>query len=296
MSNLSSTEGPVLTFLKEVQALSPADVEVDAVVRRARSSASVARRGPRAARLVAIAATVFAVVACSGAAAVAAGWRPGLIFNPEPRPLARIHAGATAPTDLLSRLRVLRRPPTAEDAGPAAIAAARGIRAPFIVNSRFVRSVGTTPLGEKAFLVAARADARGMPVPEQRLAATAPGNSVFVAVTGPYGGVGQVGPFTARSIEAGSAWLTSGLPVTGPVAQQLRQLPRSLRTGSLFTAVVPDGVARVQLIGPDGIPRTLDVENNVVLGHFSLEADMSAPKHIVWLDGSGHSIQRFDYA
>jgi hypothetical protein len=118
---------------------------------------------------------------------------------------------------------------------------------------------------------------------------------VYVAVSGRFGGIGADGPFPLSDIERGAAWGIKEVPPIGPQAQRLAEAPAGLRDGRYFTAVVPDGVAKVELVFRGGTSETHAVSGNVVIGHVEAGSDSEALEAISWLSSDGQTIRTISF-
>lgn len=246
-----ASDQPVIDYLQELRELEPDPAALAAL--------GAVRRPRRVRRTLALS---LAIVAGSSALAAATGVWPR---NPDPIPPARVVPGAV-PADVTAAVSVFERPPRPRDRSPEARAALTGLRSPFVVDAGSVRAVGTTP---RAYVAFARTDVAALP-PRLR-AHEPPGGTqgVYVAVSPAVGD----GPFPLVDIERGAAW----------------GIKEHSAGGRLFTGVVPDGVARVQLRLRGGAWTTHPVHGNVVLA----KVDEGALDGWRWLDADGRTLRRF---
>jgi hypothetical protein len=258
-----------------------ATVEPDADdLRVARARARTRARRPRGRRAVALAIPI--VVATAGIATAT-----GLLVNPNPRPPART-VDRAVPAVVEDTLGVFRTPSQPEDRTDEALSAARGIGAPFVVDTKSIRALGLTPLGERAYIAYARTDPgnapSGMPLDQSE----AELDGAYVVVAGRYGGLGEDGPYPLRDIERGTALGTNEIPRLGP------EVPAELRSGRIITGVFPDGVRRVELVFRNGDVERHAVQDNVLIAHLAASRG-EFPAAVKWLDDAGRTIRRVDF-
>jgi Cytochrome C oxidase, cbb3-type, subunit III len=168
------------------------------------------------------------------------------------------------PAALTSILEVLRRPATTSDQLPAHLGSEAGYTGVWI---DYVRMLGTSPDGTSYFLVPG-ADGLRLPsaclreFPEnalrryvKRAGEQRSGSVKIAAYPQPQNGTIGLGSdaYTPSEIEAGTAILV---------------LPSGPSKGEI-SGLVPDGVASVTLIWPEGTPETVPVANNLFLSPVS---------------------------
>lgn len=262
------TEQHVVDFLTELRDLEP---EPGALAALADRGAVPARRRLRSTRRAL--ALALAIVAGSSALAAATG----VFTNPDPIPPARV-VERSVPRAVTATLSVFDRPAEVLDRAAAARAAIRAIRSPYVIDGGSIRSVGTTPLGEAAYVAFARTDLDALPPRWRQHEPPGGTQGVYVAVAGRYGGVGADGPFPLKDIERGTAWGIHEIPAT---------VPARVATGRLFTVVVPDGVTQVQLTFRGGERVTLPVSGNVAIGR----VDSDGLEVLRWLAADGGTLR-----
>jgi hypothetical protein len=277
-------ERQVIEYLRTIRTQEPDADELRAL----RTSVSQRRRRRPLRRAAMLS---LAIIAGSSALATATGVAPWWSSdNSGPIPPARaIDAGGT-PADVRAIVGALRRPAEARDRSREADLAVAKIHTPYLVDLGSVRAVGQTPLGESAFALYVRTDLEQVPPSWRRSQPSGGAQGVYVAVHGRFGGIGADGPYPLSMIESGTAWGTHEVPSGGPEAEQLRaEAPDALTKGRYFTAVVPDGVAAVELrFGDDPVERH-PVHDNVVVAH--IEATGDRLSDIKWLSADGTTLR-----
>ncbi|MBE2314347.1 hypothetical protein DVA67_000045 [Solirubrobacter sp. CPCC 204708] len=170
-----------------------------------------------------------------------------------PRPPARV-VEASVPADATQLFGALRRPASpAERSTAVRTVVSDRLGAPYVVEPSSIRAVGTTPLGDAAYLLYARMDG-GLP---DRI------EGVAVVVDG----LGSEGPYPLEDVRRGVAWGVHG--------------------ERLMTVLVPDGVASVRVTLDDGTRAAAPVRDNVAF----MALDARAPVATVrWLDPRGEIV------
>ena len=266
----SVSEQHVVDFLTELRDLEPEPVQLAAL---ANHRSGVARRGRRLRSTRRVVALALAIVAGSSALAAATG----VFRNPDPIPPARV-VESSVPSAVAATVSVFDRPAEARDRSADARAAIALIRSPYVIDGGSVRSVGTTPLGEAAYVAFARTDLDALSAKQRRFEPEGGTEGVYVAVGGRHGGVGADGPYPLADIKRGTAWGIKEIPAT---------VPADVATGRLFTAVVPDGVAEVQITFRDGTREAGRVSGNVVIT--PVQAD--GVQTLRWLSADGETLR-----
>ncbi|MDA0179850.1 hypothetical protein OJ997_06055 [Solirubrobacter phytolaccae] len=197
------------------------------------------------------------IVAGSSALAAATGV---LSRNPDPIPPARV-VHSSVPAEVTAVLSVFDRP---QDRSAEARIALTALRSPFVVDAGSIRAVGDT-----AYVAFARTDLDALPPKLRQHEPPGGTQGVYVVARD---GVGD-GPFPLADIERGTAW-------------GIKELPAG---GRRFTAVVPDGVARVELRLESGTRTTHAVQANVVLA----PVDAEGLDGWSWLDADGRTLRSF---
>jgi hypothetical protein len=210
------------------------------------------------------------LIAGSSALATATGVAPWWESERSIPPAGVANAGV--PADVRAVVGVFRREPGPEDRSADGRAAMAGLRSPFVVDLDSIRAVGKTPLGESAFVVYARTDLDRV---HPRLRGFEPPGGtqgIYVAVHGRFGGRGADGPHPLVDVERGTAW---GINEVGH------------GHGRLFTAVLPDGVAAVEITFRDSSTVRYKVHDNVVIAGVAHES----LSEIRWLSAGGQTLR-----
>jgi hypothetical protein len=277
-------EQQVIEYLRTIRTEEPDADELRAV--RASLSQRRRRRPLRRAVLLTV-----AIIAGSSALATATGVAPWW-KSPDPIPPASVGNAGGAPADVRAIVGALRRPAEDRDQSREARLAVANIRSPYVVDLGSIRSVGQTPLGDSAFAVYVRTDLEQVPPRWRRSQPPGGTQGVYVAVHGRFGGIGADGPYPLSMIERGTAWGIHEAPSVGPEAERLHaEAPGHLAEGRYFTAVVPDGVAAVELgFGDDAVERHR-VHDNVVIAHLEAQAAGDGLRGIKWLSADGTTLR-----
>lgn len=267
----SVSEQQVVDYLTELRDLEPEPAALSALAGR-RTIVAPRRRRLRATRRTL--ALALAIVAGSSALAAATG----VFTNPDPIPPARV-VERSVPSAVAATVAVFDRPAEALDRSPSARAAIGAIRSPYVIDGGSVRSVGATPLGESAYVAFARTDLDALTAKQRQYEPPGGTQGVYVAVDGRYGGVGADGPFPLEDIERGAAWGIKEIPATVPADVTA--------AGRLLTAVVPNGVAQVEVAFRSGERVILPVSGNVVIA--PVPAD--GVETLRWVAGDGETLR-----
>jgi hypothetical protein len=275
----SVSEKQVVDFLEDLSTMEPDAVAVAALTDRGRT---VGRRRHRGRSVRRVAALSLAIVAGSSALAAATGlWAE----NPDPIPPARV-VESSVPAAVVDTVSVFDRGVATGDRSPGARAAIGAIRSPFVIDAGSVRSVGSTPLGESAYVAFARTDLDALPPQLREHEPPGGTQGVYVAVSGPFGGVGADGPFPLEDIARGAAWGIKEIPSSVPV---------QAGDGRMFTAVVPDRVAEVELRFRDGSRETHAVNGNVVLAQVEAGPTTEGLETLRWISSDGSTLRTFRF-
>ena len=244
-----TSDQPVIDYLRELRDLEPDPAAVAAL-----------RSVKRPRRVRKTLALSLAILAGSSALAAATGVWPR---NPDPLPPARVVQSAV-PAEVTAVVSVFDRPVRPRDRSPEARIALTALRSPFVIDAGSVRAID-----ESTYVAFARTDLDAL-APKLR-AHEPPGGTqgVYVATRD---GVGD-GPFPLADIQRGTAW-------------GIKELPDG---GRRFTAVVPDGVAQVELRTRSGTRTTYPVRGNVVLA----PVDAERLEGWRWLDAQGNTLRSF---
>jgi len=280
-----NAEEQVVEYLRRIASVEPPRSEQQRAERFERRAASPRRRiVPRARKAVSVAA---AMLAASATLAAGAAIVVPITRNPDPLPPAQV-APASVPPDLAGTLEILRRPPEPSDRSPAAQKAAQNLRAPFVIAAGSVRAIGLTPLGESAFVAYVKSDPRTIPQGINLRPGDEKLDGIYVLASGPYGGLGQDGPYPLADIKRGTAFGIKELPSVGPEADRLEvEQPAAAQAGRTITIVVPDGVAQVEFQFRDGTTERHAVHDNVVLDILQAGDAAGPPKAITWFSANG---------
>lgn len=275
----ASPERQVTDYLQGLHDLEPEPGQIDAI--QAACTAAPRRRGRRRSVRNVVLLSV-AIAAGSSALATATGlWTN----NPDPIPPARV-VDSSVPPAVLAVISSFDRPQEARDRDTAARAAIEGLRSPFVIDGGSVRMVMTTPLGEQAYVAFARTDLDALPPQVREHEPPGGTQGVYVAVSGRYGGVGADGPYPLADIERGRAWGIKEVP---------RGVSLEVPSKRVFTAVVPNEVAEVELEFRGGARATFRAESNVVLAPIEDGPGADAIDAISWIGADGHVQRTFRF-
>jgi len=267
--------------------IQPDDEDVRTVLRRTafRQRHASARRISSAGAVVL---SILAVFTVGAVGAVATGWTPMGLGGSSPVEL--VTTSDPVPRELTDHLAALRSPSAAQDRDENAQNAAEAVPNSGPVYVDGIRYVGESPLGERMYLVPIHDNVDAGRDPHG--ASTDSYSAVALVVQGRFGGIG-----TSNGVPLSSVLSPRGLqsienPVVGPEAEALRDdasIPTSLKHGSWFSEIVPDGVAAVRVAFPDGASEDFPVHNNVILGHSDHELGGTT---VSWLDSAGTVLQQ----
>lgn len=224
-------------------------------------------RGPMAVGLVG--------VCLVGGIATGAGLTPWDASKP-----AADEGGRPAPTDALRALGAFRTPAVNEPRA-AINDAVRRLGSPWTVYDGSVRLARRSFTGGPVFLMYAAM--REYELPEgvtEPPGAHRLSQGVYVDIPGAQ--VGSAGPFSVSQIQAGTAFVLGEMRRPGSTAAG---------SGRVFTAIVPDGVARVRLDLRNGWSKSFDVRNNVVNARVDPSAGDGAPETLTMLGEDGSVIR-----
>jgi len=260
----------------------PDDEDVRTVLRRIefRQRHASARRISSAGAVVL---SILAVFTVGAVGAVATGWTPMGLGGSSPVEL--VTTSDPVPQELTEHLALLRSPPATQDRDENAQNAAEAVPNSGPVYADGIRYVGDSPFGERMYLVPIHDNVDAGRDPQGT--STDSYSAVALVVQGKFGGIG-----TSNGVPLSSVLSPRGLqsvenPVVGSSAEALRDdasIPASLKQGSWFSEIVPDGVATVRVTFPDGASEEFPVRNNVMLGHSDRELGGTT---VTWLDAAG---------
>jgi hypothetical protein len=241
-------------------------------------------RGPRHRTRVAAGLAAAACIAAVLAFALRTNASPGPA-KPEHRCAGVARTNEAVDARLLKSLGVLHSPASR----PIQSRCAEAKVAVGPVYAEGTRYVGPGPLGGSVFMVPVLhwANEESTASPKAREWRMLPG-ACMVTVGGPQYDAASLCA-SVREIPLAGVFIASGVPTTGPLADDLRK--RGIKTGGTFMRlIVPDGIARVEMRFKHGFKR-VRVQANTAIAHVALRPDQTSKVRFAFFDADGRRVR-----